>query len=152
MCKPITEVFRQGLWMRHYGSESCKHTFLWSNSSGVRHLSVGRLTKDRAAILWYDDPNLYQLDFCGKYGIQVVCPSPFLPVIVPSDRSSAKLQCPWPPRTLTRVGNAGRLEWRRGWKNLRTSSMIWLSSLTIFLLVWHPKIWPAQPTKHVANL
>ena len=67
MCKPITEVFRQGLWMRHYGSESCKHTFLWSNSSGVRHLSMGRLTKDRAAILWYDYPNIYQLDSCGNY-------------------------------------------------------------------------------------
>lgn len=46
-CKYICTVFRQGLWMRHYGSESCKHTFLWSNSSGVRHLSLGRLTKEQ---------------------------------------------------------------------------------------------------------
>jgi hypothetical protein len=28
----------------------------------------------------------------------------------------------------------------------------WASQVTIFLLVWHPKIWPPQPTKHVANL
>ena len=76
MCKPITEVFRQGLWMRHYGSESCKHTFLWSNSSGVRHLYLGRLTKDRVAIMVYDDPNISQFHF---YGIQVVCPKPIPP-------------------------------------------------------------------------
>ena len=43
------EVFRQAVWMRHWGADSSKPTLLWSNSVSVAELSLGKLTKDRVA-------------------------------------------------------------------------------------------------------
>lgn len=46
---PLHKVFRQRMWMRHWGAESPKPTNLWSNSLWVQQLSLGTLTKDRPA-------------------------------------------------------------------------------------------------------
>ena len=47
-----TKVYRQRMWMRHWGADSPKPTNLWSNSQWVQHLSLGTLTKDRSAFDW----------------------------------------------------------------------------------------------------
>lgn len=41
------KVWRQRVWMRHYGSNSLKPTNLWCNSVHVKDLSLGKLTQDR---------------------------------------------------------------------------------------------------------
>lgn len=48
------EVYRQPVWMRHWGAESLKRTLLWSNSDAVRHLSLGKLLKDCMHVLSYE--------------------------------------------------------------------------------------------------
>lgn len=45
-CKYICRVWRQKVWMRHWGADSCKPTLLWSNSHFVQQLSLGKLTKE----------------------------------------------------------------------------------------------------------
>lgn len=40
------KVYRQGLWMRHWGSDSTKRTNLWCNSSLVWELDLGKLSKE----------------------------------------------------------------------------------------------------------
>ena len=44
-----TQVFRQKLWMRHYGVRSWKSTCVWSNSSHIHKLNMGKLTKEMKA-------------------------------------------------------------------------------------------------------
>lgn len=44
-CKYICVVFRQRVWMRHWGAGSLKPTFLWSNSELVKHFCLGKLTQ-----------------------------------------------------------------------------------------------------------
>lgn len=42
----VSQVFRQKLWMRHYGVLSWKSTCLFSNSSHIARLDLGPLTKE----------------------------------------------------------------------------------------------------------
>lgn len=46
---PGAEVFRQKIWMRHYGVKSWKNTCLWSNSCRVQELDLGPLSKESKA-------------------------------------------------------------------------------------------------------
>lgn len=39
--------------MRHYGADSCKHTYLWSNSPEIRQLSLGKLSKETFPLSWF---------------------------------------------------------------------------------------------------
>lgn len=40
------QVFRQNIWMRHYGNPSCEQTCLWSNSHHISSLDMGPLSSD----------------------------------------------------------------------------------------------------------
>eukprot|EP00435_Cladocopium_sp_Y103_P047768 s3768_g14.t1 len=50
------------------------------------------------------------MDLTTGVGMAFLVPHSFRGCHEGSQRSSAKLQCPWPPKTLTGVGNAGRPE------------------------------------------
>lgn len=53
MCKRsikcLAKVFRQKIFMRHYGGKSVKPTCLWSNSWRIQKVDQGPLTKDMAS-------------------------------------------------------------------------------------------------------
>ncbi|CAL1146409.1 unnamed protein product [Cladocopium goreaui] len=40
-------VYRQPVWMRHWGADSCKPTNLWCNSLGIQQLCLGKLRKEQ---------------------------------------------------------------------------------------------------------
>ena len=46
LCLPLFQVFRQNIWMRHFGNPSWKQTCLWSNSHHISSLDMGPLTSD----------------------------------------------------------------------------------------------------------
>lgn len=41
-----TQVFKQKLWMRHFGAGSWKQTCLWSNSYHIRDFDMGPLSQE----------------------------------------------------------------------------------------------------------
>ena len=42
----LLQVFKQRMYIRMYGAESCKPTLLWSNSSMVLELDLGPIPKE----------------------------------------------------------------------------------------------------------
>ena len=43
--KYVQITYRQGVWMKHFGTASMKRTYLWSNCAEVHNLDLGPLSK-----------------------------------------------------------------------------------------------------------
>lgn len=71
MLRGVAKVFRQKIWMKHYGVQSCKRTCLWSNSGLIQELDLGPLTKEQRTnavplAVTYKDPTTGKTKCHGK--------------------------------------------------------------------------------------